>query len=206
MRPDIGLQLMVSNGPTNLIAGYGCGVWELMSYRGLHVARSPLLQHKADATASWVAAAGTAAAAAHVSALPSPFASVAMPARQPTTESTVSPSASSVRFARMRTLSAPEHRTEHRTREVKPQTSPTKSGVGGSPGEARLLSAQAAWAALGGSTSPSRHSAVNSPREAFQRWALSLSAVSFVLTHLSLIGRKRMFHRAHRDIQNVSQN
>ncbi|BDA43319.1 probable protein kinase and PP2C-like domain-containing protein at C-terminar half [Coccomyxa sp. Obi] len=129
-------------------------------------ARSPLLQHKADATASWVAAAGTAIAAARgrLSPLPSPFSSAEMPARQPTTESTVSPSASSGRFARMRTLSAPEHRT----REAKPQTSPTKSGAGGSPGEARLLSAQAAWAALGGSTSPSRHSAVNSPREAFQ--------------------------------------
>ncbi|KAK9915385.1 hypothetical protein WJX75_008481 [Coccomyxa subellipsoidea] len=128
--------------------------------------RSPLVQHKAEATASWVAASGAAAAvgAAKVRLLPSPFASAEMPSRLPTTtDSSVSPSASSGRFGRMRTLSAPERRSVVATVEAaRPQASPTKSGANGSPGEARLLSAQVAWAALGGS------SAVNSPREAFQ--------------------------------------
>ncbi len=130
----------------------------------------PLVQHKKDATASWVAAAGnaTVAGAAQVRLLPSPFATVdAAAVRLPTvTDNSASPSASSGRFGRMRTLSAPERRTVEAAR---PQASPTKSGADGSPGEARLLSAQAAWAALGGSTSPQRCSVVNSPREAFQR-------------------------------------
>ena len=152
----------------------------IIMLRGVWVARSPLVQHKAEATASWVAASGAttvsgaaaAVGAAQVRLLPSPFASADMPGRLPTTtDSSLSPSTSSGRFGRMRTLSAPERRTVVATVEAaRPQASPTKSGASGSPGKAGLLSAQAAWAALGGSNSPQCHSAVNSPREAFQRW------------------------------------